>query len=162
MEARQKSPQRRGRGTPKPAARRPDAFQQFAGNPVTSRFGFLNDIQIEEFMSRSYDLLADYGVVVIHPLARKALIAAGARPGNDGDRLRLPRELVTEAVATTPKSASLAGKQDILNLDLPRADGGFIMRTGTGAHGYVDPRDASYRNLDLRAVREMAAVGTGL
>ncbi|MEY8839583.1 trimethylamine methyltransferase family protein, partial [Cribrihabitans sp. XS_ASV171] len=104
----------------------------------------------------------DYGVVIIHPKARAALIAAGATDGHDSDRLRFPPELVEEAIAAAPRDFRLAGKTRALDLAVPRADGGFVMRTGTGAHGYVDPRDASYRNLDLKAVREMAAVASGL
>jgi hypothetical protein len=45
---------------------------------------------------------------------------------------------------------------------LPRPDGGLIARTGIGAHGYVDPRSAAYRNIDLDAVNDMAAVANGL
>jgi len=56
----------------------------------------------------------------------------------------------------------LAGKRRDLDMVLPRPDGGFIMRTGTGAHGYVNPRDASYRNMDLTAVSEIAAVANTL
>lgn len=36
------------------------------------------------------------------------------------------------------------------------------MRTGTGGHGYVNPRDASYRKMDLDAVSEIAAVANTL
>jgi trimethylamine--corrinoid protein Co-methyltransferase len=36
------------------------------------------------------------------------------------------------------------------------------MRTGTGAHGYVAPQDARYRNMDLAAVDEIAAVANTL
>jgi hypothetical protein len=36
------------------------------------------------------------------------------------------------------------------------------MRTGTGAHGYVCPQTRKYRNLDLAAVAEIAAVGNEL
>jgi len=111
---------------------------------------------------RALNLLSQHGVVIIHPRAQAALLRAGAQPGRDADRLRLPSELVREALENTPTEVTLCGKQTGLDLPLPRKDGGFIMRTGTGAHGYVDPRDASYRKTDRQAVREMAAVGSGL
>ena len=70
--------------------------------------------------------------------------------------------MVDEALAETPKSVSLYGKAPQRAIHLPRQDGGFIMRTGTGAHGYVDPASGNYRNLDLQAVKEIGAVASGL
>lgn len=162
MEKREKNtPRRRGRGTPKLSGSTPDAFTLDAGTarPV---FGFLSEGDIAELKQRSFDLLQDYGVVVIHPKAHAALIKAGAKRGSDSDRLRLPRELVEQAIAEAPKQATLYGKVPAFDLQIPRKDRSFIMRTGTGGHGYVDPRDTKYRNLDLKAVREIAAVGSGL
>ncbi len=74
----------------------------------------------------------------------------------------MPRELIRETMAATPKAARLGGRAERFDIDLPRGDRGFIMRTGTGAHGYVNPRDASYRNMDLDAVSEIAAVANTL
>jgi len=162
MEATRTNPRRRGRGAPKPILNAPSAFRVSASNPERTKFGFLRQSDIAELMQRSFDLLSDYGVVVIHPAAKEALKKAGARPGRNADRLRLPQELVAEAIAETPKTIKLCGKKPEFDLSVPRRDGAFIMRTGTGAHGYVDPVDSKYRNLDLKAVREMAAVASGL
>ncbi len=159
---RQNTPRRRGRGVPKPAAPTPDTFTLSASTGPRPAFGFLSESQIEELKDRSFDLLSEYGVVIIHPEAKAGLLKAGAKAGTDADRLKLPRELVQQALDAAPKSVSLYGKQSRFDVHLPRADSSFVMRTGTGAHGYVDPRDTKYRNLDLKAVREMAAVGTGL
>ncbi len=155
-------PQRRGRATPKPVAATPDAFTLASVSSSRPRFGLLDADNIAELKQRSFDLLQDYGVVVVHPTARAALKRAGARPGRDTDRLKLPQELVEQALAAAPKSVTLCGKFQALDMQLPRGDGGFVMRTGTGGHGYVDPRDSKYRNLDLAAVREIAAVASNL
>lgn len=155
------TPRRRGRGVPKDVARTPDAFH-VGPKGTRPRFGFLSEGQIDEMKRRAFDLLADYGVVVIHPEAKAALRKAGATEGSGANRLRLPRELVAEAVAATPRDLFLAGKTPEFDMRFPRADDGFIMRTGTGAHGYVNPRDTKYRKTDMQAVREMAAVGSGL
>jgi len=154
-------PIRRGRGAPKPESKTPDAFKLGSASHRPG-FGFLSEDDIHELKRRCFDLLSDYGVVVIHPKATEALIRAGATPGSNANRLRLPRELVETALAEAPKEVSLYGKQSRFDIHLPRRDHGFIMRTGTGAHGYVDPVTTKYRNLDLKAAREMAAVGTGL
>lgn len=138
------------------------AFRQEARIGPRARFGFLDEGDVEVLKARAVALLADYGVVVLHPEARKAFLAAGAKEGTDANRLRLPRGMIAEALAATPKAARLAGKRRDLDMDLPRPDGGFVMRTGTGGHGYVNPRDARYRNMDLTAVSEIAAVANTL
>ncbi len=153
---------RRGRAVPTPAAPIPDAFTLNGATNARPGFGFLDDAATDKLKARTFELLEDYGVVVIHPLAAKALKKAGATPGAGSDRLQLPKKLIEEALAATPKRVSLYGKTPERDIHLPRTDGGFIMRTGTGAHGYVDPETGVYRNLDLKAVAEIAAVGNGL
>lgn len=125
-------------------------------------FGFLTDDDIDYMRARVEDVLADYGVAILHPEAYRRFLDAGAQPGGDANRVRMPRELIREAMAATPKTARLGGKEARFDIDLPRGDKGFIMRTGTGAHGYVDPRDTRYRNMDLTAVSEIAAVANTL
>lgn len=153
---------RRGRGQPRDTGQKPDAFHMAPIGALTAGLGLLTDGEIGLLKTRAFDLLAEHGVVIIHPLAQENLLKAGARPGADPDRYLLPRELVGEALEATPKSLILHGKEPGRELHIPREDGAFILRTGTGAHGYVDPRDASYRDLDLRAVAEMGAVASGL
>lgn len=138
------------------------AFRQEPEGFSRVGFGFLDDDDVEWLKARVEDLLADYGVAILHPKAYEQLLAAGAQPGTDAKRLRMPREMIREAMAATPKTARLGGRAPGLDIDLPRADKGFIMRTGTGAHGYVDPRNAKYRNMDLDAVTEIAAVASCL
>ena len=157
----QNKPKRRGRNVQRTGPRVPDAFH-LSARAGRAQGRFLSDADIEQFRAQSFALLEDYGVVVIHPAARAALLKAGAKEGGGADRLRLPRGLIEEALRQTPKEARLCGKAAARDIALPRGDGQFIMRTGTGAHGYVDPRDASYRNTDFRAVREMGAVAEGL
>jgi len=156
------TPKRRGRRNPPKTIKPADAFSMdrvFAQRPT---FGFLDGDRMEFMRERVFSLLEDYGVMVVHPAAKAAFLAAGAKEGAEAGRIRLPRELVQEALTATPKAAVLAGKSAQFNLQIPRLDGGFVLRTGTGGHGYVDPRDASYRNMDLQAVGEIAAVASDL
>ena len=157
-----KPSRRRGRAQPTETKQNSDAFTLHGNAGGRPGFGFLDERAIEELKNRAFGLLEDYGVVVIHPLAAEALQKAGATQGNGGERLRLPRKLVEEALQATPKQVSLYGKNPSRDIHLPRSDGGFIMRTGTGGHGYVDPETAVYRNLDLKAVAEMGAVASQL
>lgn len=153
---------RRGRNNPPVSRAGADAFSLDHVIGPRAGFGFLDSDRMAALKDRALTLLEDYGVMIVHPAATAALIAAGAREGAEAGRLRLPRALVEEALAATPKTVRLAGKTRARDIDLPRADGGFILRTGTGGHGYVDPRDASYRNMDLRAAGEIAAVADSL
>ncbi|MFQ5624828.1 MAG: trimethylamine methyltransferase family protein [Paracoccaceae bacterium] len=155
-------PKRRGRGASPAVARTADAFTMDSVFGPRPRLGFLDEDRLEFLRNRTLALLEDYGAVVVHPAARDAFLEAGAREGSDKDRIRLPRELVLEALQATPKAVLLAGRKPSLDMHLPRRDGGFILRTGTGAHGYVDPRDAKYRKMDLDAVNDIAAVASAL
>lgn len=139
-----------------------DAFRQEPAGFARASFGFLSDAEVEFLQARVEDVLADYGVAILHPEARRKFLAAGARPGADANRIRMPREMIREALAATPKSVRLGARLPRFDIDLPRADRSFVMRTGTGAHGYVDPRSSQYRNLDLAAVDDLAAVANTL
>lgn len=66
-----------------------------------------------------------------------------------------------EALAATPKQVTLAGKIAARDLHLPRANLGFVMRTGTGAHGFIDPETRAYRNMDMTDVPTIAALASG-
>lgn len=153
---------RRGRKSPPVSRASADAFSLEHTIGPRAGFGFLDSDRMETLKTRVFDLLADYGVMIVHPTARAALLKAGAIEGSEAGRLRMPRAMVAEALAATPKSCRLAGKDRAFDMTVPRLDQGFVLRTGTGAHGYVDPRDASYRNMDLTAVAEIAAVSNTL
>ena len=153
---------RRGRGNPPVSRGLADAFTLDPAMGARAGFGILDANGLAQLRDRTLALLEDYGVMIVHERARAALLRAGAREGAEPGRLRFPRPMVEEALAATPKTARLCGKTRARDIQIPRADGSFVLRTGTGAHGYVDPRDASYRNMDLTAVGEIAAVADRL
>ncbi len=153
---------RRGRANPPVSRTLANAFRVDPDATARARFGFLDEAGMGFMHDRVLRLLGDYGVMVVHPEARAALLKAGAHEGAEAGRLRLPPQMVQEALAATPRRVHLAGKTRAYDIELPRADGGFILRTGTGGHGYVDPADASYRNMDLTAAGEIAAVANDL
>ncbi len=152
------SRKRRGRKAPPVSRASADAFSLEHIIGPRAHFGFLDSDRMATLKARVLDLLANYGVMIVHPKAKTALLKAGAIEGPQAGRLKMPREMVAEALATTPKSCRLTGRNRKYDMQVPRGDAGFILRTGTGGHGYVDPRDASYRNMDLTAAREIAAV----
>ncbi|MFV2032312.1 MAG: trimethylamine methyltransferase family protein [Gammaproteobacteria bacterium] len=125
-------------------------------------FGFYPDNHIDELRERTLLLLEDHGVAIEHEKARALLSAAGAVQTSDGKYFKLPRGLVEEALAATPRVVSLYARDQDWDLELPRADGTFIMRTGTGAHGFIDANTGDYRNMRLDDVDIIARLGNHL
>ncbi len=125
-------------------------------------FGFYSDSHTDELRKRSLRLLEIHGVAIEHEEAGKLLMAAGATRTHDGKCYKLPRQLVEEALAATPKTVDLCAKDPAWDLHLPRADGTFIMRTGTGAHGFIDAASGDYRNLMLDDVNTIAQLSNHL
>ncbi|MCB1350680.1 MAG: trimethylamine methyltransferase family protein [Maritimibacter sp.] len=146
------------------APRAPDAFHLAA--PAARRprpaFAMGGPEARETILDHAFRLLETNGVALLHPAAHAALKKAGATEGMQATRLRFPRALVAEALAATPKSARLAGRTPARDLELPRADGGFVMRTGTGAHGFLDVETQAFRNLQIADVATIARVANGL
>jgi trimethylamine:corrinoid methyltransferase-like protein/methanogenic corrinoid protein MtbC1 len=124
-------------------------------------FAYLDEERIAALRTRAMALLAERGFTVGHEAARRALGRAGARLGPEGAPIRLPTELVEEALGQAPRCAQLCAKRPERDLLLPAADGTFHLRSGTGAHGYVEP-DGSYRKLVLDDVTTIARLGEGL
>jgi len=124
-------------------------------------FAYLDDGRLETLIERSFMLLEARGVDVNHAAAVDRLAKAGCKVDAGGTRVRIQRGLAEEALASTPRSATLYSKSGRFDLEIPRADNTFHMRTGTGAHGFIEPGGA-YRKLVLDDVRTIAAVADGL
>ncbi|MAH84467.1 MAG: hypothetical protein CBB68_09075 [Rhodospirillaceae bacterium TMED8] len=125
-------------------------------------FKYLSDTKIEILRNKAFDLLAKHGVFINHDQMASLLVKAGAVLDTDGLRVRLPSELVSQALQETPKTLTLFSKSGAHNLALPRIDGTFHMRTGTGAHGYIDPFTSEHRKLTLDDAKGIARIGEGL
>ena len=153
---------RRAPSTQHISPKAPDAFTQASEDAIRPQFSFLTPDGMEFVKKRAFDLLAGHGVAIVHKDANAAMRAAGATPGREPDRLKFPRPLVEEALAIAPRTLTLCGKTQERDLQMPRADGAFIMRTGTGAHGFVEPDTAKYRNMMIDDVPKIAALANGL
>jgi len=163
MESAQPKRKRRGgRAAPPTSAKPADAFTLDQSQSFLPTFSSISDTAITTIIDRASELLVDHGVVVIHEAGAAALKKAGATDGRDPNRLKIPAELLRQALDATPKSVTLYGKTPNRDMALPRNDGSFIMRTGTGAHGFVDPQTSAYRNLALGDVEIIAKVANNL
>ncbi|GKY87983.1 trimethylamine methyltransferase family protein [Sinisalibacter aestuarii] len=139
-----------------------DAFHLAPAAAPRPRFEIGGEAARAAIFDHALRLLGEHGVAVIHEAAHAALVKAGAHPGSTPERLRFPRELVEEALGETPKTALLAGKRPARDLRLPRRDNGFVMRTGTGAHGFVEIDSRDYRNMEIGDVATIARLANGL
>ena len=133
-----------------------------AGGPaMRPSFGYLDDARVDEFVERSYRLLEEHGIHVSHEAAAAKLSEAGCKVDVDGRLVRIPRALAEEALAATPRAVTLCSKSGRHDLEIPRPDNSFHMRTGTGAHGFIEP-DGKWRKLVMDDVKTIAAIGDGL
>lgn len=139
-----------------------DAFHPALGAAPRPRFEMGGAEARAAIRDHALRLLQEHGVAVIHGDAHDALLKAGAQPGSTPERLRLPREMVEEALRETPKQVLLAGKTPGRDITLPRGDNGFVMRTGTGAHGFIEIDSGDFRNMDISDVATIARLANGL
>ncbi len=151
--------QTRIRNARAPAKNRAAEIVKDSYRPV---FQFYPTNQIDELRERALCLLEQHGVAIEHEEAGKLLEAAGATKTSDGKFYQLPRQLIEQALESTPKAVELYAKDPGWDLPLPRADGTFVMRTGTGAHGFIDAESGDYRNLQLDDVNIIARLGNHL
>jgi len=131
------------------------------GPAARPSLAYLDDARVTEFVDRSYRVLEEHGIHVSHPAAVAKLAKAGCKMDADGKLVRIPRKLAEEALAATPREVTLYSKSGRHDLQVPRPDNSFHMRTGTGAHGFIEP-DGKWRKLVLDDVKTIAAIGDGL
>jgi trimethylamine:corrinoid methyltransferase-like protein len=124
-------------------------------------FAYLDDGRLETLIERCFALLERRGVHVNHAGAVAKLGQAGCAVDTDGKLVRMPRRLAEEALAATPGTVTLYSKSGRFDLDIPRGDNTFHMRTGTGGHGFIEP-GGRHRKLVLEDVATIAAIGDGL
>ncbi|HXQ66116.1 MAG TPA: trimethylamine methyltransferase family protein [Alphaproteobacteria bacterium] len=131
-----------------------------ASPAVRPHFAFLSKDRVGVLRERAILLLAEHGVVVNHAAAVGRLKEAGARL--EGNRLCFPPGLTEAALSALPNAVTLCGRSPAFDITLPRPDNTFTMRTGTGAHGFIEAETGAYRKLVLDDVATIAAVANGL
>jgi trimethylamine---corrinoid protein Co-methyltransferase len=117
---------------------------------------FFSDDEIEKLREKVFELLSVKGVTMDHPPVLKLLSDAGAQVDFSTKQVRFPRQLVEDALKRTPKNIVLAGTESSYDLKVPREDGTFHLRTGTGARCYLDPQTGAYRGTTIDDVAQWA------
>ena len=113
-------------------SRRADVVAEVGANPVRMQFRVLSDPQIEQIYGATLECLQRTGVNILNTEARDLLARAGARI--EGVRAWIPSSIVHDAIASTPPSFLLWGREGEhqLLVQSPRLAGGVPDRVYFG------------------------------
>ncbi|MEW5723621.1 MAG: trimethylamine methyltransferase family protein [Thermodesulfobacteriota bacterium] len=124
---------------------------------IGSYFSFFSADQVGQLRDQVLDLLERHGVKLDeHPEMFKHLEEAGAEVDRGTHLVRFPRGLMEECLKQAPREFVLGARGERKILPLPRPDGTFYARPGTGAHGWLDPETGEYRKVGLNELTEWA------
>jgi trimethylamine:corrinoid methyltransferase-like protein len=123
---------------------------------------FLTGDQTALLRDRVFDLLGENGVRLDHPVVLDQLAAAGAQVDAQNKHVRFPRELLEAAIESAPGECVLAGRDAALDVALPRPDGTFHVRPGTGASSYLDPNSGEKRDFTIPDIAQWTRLADAL
>jgi trimethylamine---corrinoid protein Co-methyltransferase len=101
----------------------------------TLQFRVLSDRQIEKIFQASLECLQRTGVKVLNPEARALLAQAGAKV--DGERVRIPPHIIQDAIASSPRSFSIWGRDSQRRMQIVPDQ--VYFGPGPTATNFVDP-----------------------
>jgi trimethylamine---corrinoid protein Co-methyltransferase len=125
----------------------------------------LNAGQIAQIHERSLQILSTVGVRVDSEAARQVFVRAIGRPA-DGDRVRIPRELVERALSTAPPAIDVYDRRGDfafrLGSDLDQAQEQARFGIGVTALYYQDPETDDVTPFARRHMAQMVRLGNAL
>ena len=107
------------------------------------------DEAIEAMNVAALALLERAGVRVESPATRELLLEAGCSPAGE-DRLRIPRQVVEDALAACPREYVLAARDPERSLEMDPDPGVTYVHNLGGAADVADPRTGALRRATLR------------
>jgi len=107
------------------------------------------DEAIEAMHVAALALLERAGVRVESPATRELLLEAGCSPAGE-DRLRIPRQVVEDALAACPREYVLAARDPERSLEMDPDPGVTYVHNLGGAADVADPRTGALRRATLR------------
>ncbi len=126
---------------------------------ISSNFRYLNSEQREMLKEKVFKLLESHGVKLDpHPQMLKHLKNANLVVDEVNGIVRFPSGILEKLVSQAPASFVLGSQNRDKSLPLPRPDHTFYARTGTGAHGYIDPETGNYRKVTLKDLTQWATL----
>ena len=126
---------------------------------IDSNFLYLSPEQRKILREKVFALLESHGVKLDpHPEMLKYLKNANIEVNEDNNNVKFPKSILETLIEKAPKSFVLGYQNQDKSLHLPRPDGTFYARTGTGAHGYIDPESGKYRKVTLEDLVQWASL----
>ena len=126
---------------------------------INSNFFYLTPEERGMLREKVFVLLESYGVNLDpHPQMFKNLKNANLVIDEDNHNVKFPKSILEKLIENAPKSFVLGCQDRDNSLPLPRPDGTFYARSGTGAHGYIDPATGNYRKVTLEDLAQWATL----
>jgi len=130
---------------------------------IGSKLSFFTLEQVQAMREKVLELLEDHGVKLDpHPKMFEILTAAGVKVDTETNMVRFPKSVMEGFIDQAPKKFILGARGQDKILELPRPDGTFYARTGTGAHGWIEPETNSYRKVTVGDLALWAKLINGL
>jgi len=120
------------------------------------RITFFSNSDLEIMRERVFQLLERRGLKINHHQALQLLNRAGAEVDFDTQMARFPKRMVQEIIALAPKQFTIGSRGEAHQLWIPREDGTFHMRTGTGALFIIEPHSGDHRRVTIADVKNLA------
>jgi trimethylamine--corrinoid protein Co-methyltransferase len=126
---------------------------------IHSNFFYLSSQERKILREKVFVLLESYGVKLDpHPRMFENLKNANMVIDKDNHIVKFPKSILEKLINNAPKSFVLGCLDKDKSLPLPRPDGSFYARSGTGAHGYIDPETGNYRRVTLEDLARWAGL----
>jgi trimethylamine--corrinoid protein Co-methyltransferase len=88
---------------------------------------YLSDVERERIHRDSLKILAEVGVLFRSATARKILARSGAKVDEASQIVKIPKELVAQALATAPKNFTLGARNAAFDFAMPSAFTGYTL-----------------------------------
>ena len=127
-----------------------------------SRVSFFSEDDIELMKDKVFTLLETRGFKMEHPQVLKLLDKAGAVVDLNTGIVRLPKSFIEEKLLLAPREFFIGARNKENRLKIPKADGTYHVRTGTGAQTIIDPETDEFRPVTLADVISLAGLADTL
>ncbi|PLX41623.1 MAG: hypothetical protein C0609_10930 [Deltaproteobacteria bacterium] len=123
-----------------------------------TKLSYMSDEQKTLMLERVFTLLGKNGARLDHPFVLEKLAEAGAEVDKNTKIVRFPKELLEKVIKSAPSNAFHAGVIEENDFEVPRADGLFITRSGTGAPLFMDPETGKKTTVTIDNVKTWVKV----
>ncbi len=127
-----------------------------------SRISFFTDDEIELMKGKVFTLLEKRGFKMEHPRTLTLLDKAGAVVDYNTGIVHLPKSLIEEKLFLAPREFTIGARNKKNRLQIPKPDGTYYVRTGTGAQTIIDPQTDEFRSVTLSDVATLAYLADSL